>query len=188
MLKLKQLAMAAATAALMVNAHADVVSEGVTTIPGTYIFDLDTGTLPSDHPTYAGGDIWWEQYNSTSRAMNVWGSVAKLAYVGVVGSGGLSFNSLSAADLAGLTYSNTVIPGGDALNKLTPNTIFAVRTDQGNFAKVLVTFPFSSGYQNNGLGIYWVTMAAPVPEPEGYAMLLAGLGLIGAIARRRRGT
>jgi hypothetical protein len=28
--------------------------------------------------------------------------------------------------------------------------------------------------------------AAPIPEPETYALLLAGLGLIGAIARRRR--
>ena len=28
--------------------------------------------------------------------------------------------------------------------------------------------------------------AAPIPEPEIYAMLLSGLGLIGAIARRRR--
>ena len=26
----------------------------------------------------------------------------------------------------------------------------------------------------------------PVPEPETYAMLLAGLGLMGAVARRRR--
>ena len=34
-------------------------------------------------------------------------------------------------------------------------------------------------------GAYSVTLA-PVPEPESYAMLLAGLGLMGAIARRRK--
>lgn len=34
---------------------------------------------------------------------------------------------------------------------------------------------------------YSVTLA-PVPEPETYAMLLAGLGLMGAIARRRKAT
>lgn len=31
-------------------------------------------------------------------------------------------------------------------------------------------------------------VAAPVPEPESFAMLLAGLGLMGAIARRRNKT
>ena len=32
------------------------------------------------------------------------------------------------------------------------------------------------------------TVVANVPEPETYAMLLAGLGLIGAIGRRRSRT
>lgn len=38
-------------------------------------------------------------------------------------------------------------------------------------------------WQVNG---YVVEYSAPVPEPETYAMLLAGLGLLGTIARRRR--
>jgi hypothetical protein len=33
---------------------------------------------------------------------------------------------------------------------------------------------------------YTLHISAPVPEPESYAMLLAGLGLMGLIARRRR--
>ena len=34
-------------------------------------------------------------------------------------------------------------------------------------------------------GVHW-GVAAPVPEPETYAMLLAGLGLLGYAARRRK--
>jgi hypothetical protein len=32
----------------------------------------------------------------------------------------------------------------------------------------------------------FTSFAAAVPEPETYAMLLAGLGLMGAVARRKR--
>ena len=36
------------------------------------------------------------------------------------------------------------------------------------------------------VGYEYVFSTTPVPEPETYAMLLAGLGLMGFIARRRR--
>lgn len=46
-----------------------------------------------------------------------------------------------------------------------------------------------TGLASNAGAYYYslssVAVSAPVPEPEGYAMLLAGLGLIGMIARRR---
>ena len=40
-----------------------------------------------------------------------------------------------------------------------------------------------------GFAAYSINSAAvatPVPEPETYAMLLAGLGIVGFVARRRR--
>lgn len=44
-----------------------------------------------------------------------------------------------------------------------------------------------TGVGLNGAGMYtWTAVAQPVPEPGEWAMLLAGFGLIGAAARRRR--
>jgi hypothetical protein len=40
----------------------------------------------------------------------------------------------------------------------------------------------------DGVTSAWYTPTSPVPEPETYAMLLAGLGLMGFVARRRRNT
>ena len=44
------------------------------------------------------------------------------------------------------------------------------------------------GYGDNGGGLTVgiIEAASPIPEPETYAMLLAGLGLLGFIARRRK--
>jgi hypothetical protein len=46
--------------------------------------------------------------------------------------------------------------------------------------------PFTSGYNFDGLVGQWtMTGVAVVPEPETWAMLLAGLGLVAAAARRK---
>lgn len=42
---------------------------------------------------------------------------------------------------------------------------------------------FTALQASSNAGLYRVT---PVPEPETYAMMLAGLGLVGVVARRRR--
>lgn len=43
-----------------------------------------------------------------------------------------------------------------------------------------------TGYSTGKSAYSFSAFTAPVPEPESYAMFLAGLGLIGAIARRRK--
>jgi hypothetical protein len=41
-------------------------------------------------------------------------------------------------------------------------------------------------FGSSALGAFSLTTVAAVPEPETYAMLLAGLGVMGAVARRRK--
>ena len=50
------------------------------------------------------------------------------------------------------------------------------------------TFSFRNGldFTDNGSVGRYAMAVAPIPEPETYAMLLAGLGLVGFIARRRK--
>jgi hypothetical protein len=67
----------------------------------------------------------------------------------------------------------------------------------GGFGATGFTGPLSAGTYtfwiqdtafDLGLAFAWdfIVTAAPVPEPETYAMLLAGLGTLGAIAKRRK--
>ena len=124
-------------------APAVVVSKGTTVLKGTYTFDLDNGTQGGVGP---GNDIWWEQMTAVAHQMVPQGT-ARIVNLGVV-----NFNSVTSDSLQTLTYGTTPIPGNnDATNKLVTGDVFAVLTNQGNYAKVHV---LSYGYD---LNIEWVT-------------------------------
>ena len=122
---------------------AAIVSSGTTTLNGTWMFDLETGVAGGGPPN---ADIWWEQKTAVVRDMAPQGS-ARIVNLGVV-----DFNSLTPASLKSLPYSTTPIDGNnDATNKLVTGDVFAVLTNQGNYAKVKVV---NYGYN---LQIQWVT-------------------------------
>lgn len=128
----------------MVRPEASIVSSGTTTLHGTYTFDLDTGTEGVDDRDEA--DIWWEQETSVERQMTPWGD-AEITNLGVVNYGGLS-----SAELQRFDYGDDPINGDDdASNELVDGDVFAVRTNQGNYAKVRVV---DYGYD---MDIEWTT-------------------------------
>jgi hypothetical protein len=66
---------------------------------------------------------------------------------------------------------------------------FAVTADTDNFNTAFFGSHVGAGYSDrygNGSSFGITSVTAPIPEPETYAMLLAGLGLMGFVARRRQ--
>lgn len=59
--------------------------------------------------------------------------------------------------------------------------------DAYNTARLSLVLPFGVTLENDsGQPLAWVSNAPAVPEPQTYALLLGGLGMVGAAAHRRR--
>jgi len=174
----KILGAAVVAAALPVAASANIVSSGVADVTGTWSFDFDTGTQGTFN-TDPGMDIFWEQFTPTTRA------VVPENGAQIVNLGAVNFASLSLANLQSLSYGLGQVNGSNVGNQLTFGDVFAVKTNAGNYAKVLVSAPFFDANNNNGLIFYYETMGA-VPEPGAGVLALAGLGALGFVARKRR--
>lgn len=125
---------------------ATIVSQGTAVLKGTFLFDFDTGTQSVAGENLAPFDVFWNQETAVARVMQPWSGAA------IVNIGVTNFASVLPQALPGLPYSGTPIDGNnDTTNKLVTGDVFAVKTNQGNYAKVLVT---SYGYD---MGIEWVT-------------------------------
>jgi hypothetical protein len=151
-----------------------VVSSGTTEIPGTDLFDFDTGVLTT---TGSSADVWWDQMTTTTRAMQAQNG-ATLVNIGVV-----NFAAITVPQLEALSYGTTPIDGSNGTSVLVTGDVFAVHTNLGNYAKVLVTGPLDTS-SDNGLPIQWETDS--VPEPTGFAGLAVGAILFPVIGRRVR--
>ncbi|MBV8811060.1 MAG: hypothetical protein JO033_20520 [Acidobacteriaceae bacterium] len=142
--------------ALNLYSPSTIISSGSATLKGTFTFDLDTGV---EGGTGGDTDIWWDQETAVKRQM-VPQNNASILNLGVV-----DFASVTANNLEFLPFAKTPIPGNnDPSNKLVAGDVFAVRTTQGNFAKVKVT---TYGYD---LQIQWVTYKLA----SGYSVLGTG--------------
>jgi hypothetical protein len=124
---------------------------------------------------------------STAMGVNnfaIVGSPAAAAYAGKVAFGNGNLGNMSNTlnfSMIGKLAANDDYAGGlgfmriDALATGTASSVYTPYMDGGTAVRVWVA--------GNDLHI----AAAPVPEPETYGMLLAGLGMIGFMARRRLG-
>lgn len=105
-----------------------------------------------------------------------------------VGQGGVpvSFNFLNNPTFtilsqgAGNWGGGSLVQSGSSVTGLEGNGVIQF---QGTFTSISFTTPNYENYYGATVGALAV---AAVPEPETYAMLIAGLGLMGAVARRRK--
>ena len=102
----------------------------------------------------------------------------------------LSF-SLSGSGLASSVAGSSLISGANRLAGFSDASNTSVQLDAGKHYTLALTgsiAPTASGNKGD-LSLSWANATVtPVPEPETYAMMLGGLGLLSLLARRKKNT
>ena len=152
-------------------AQTGVLSSG---IRGT-LTALGAGTASFTYLGNESGNV--NQFNfSVGSQVLTEGSAVGATIFGLIGPGSVGFS------FRDVTTSSTFSNGSAAI-------VYVANGATTNYG----TFNYIIGFNDNGSTdgdyddfVVGVRFAAPIPEPETYAMLLAGLGLLGFAARRRK--
>ncbi len=141
--------------------------------------------------------------NSTTFADLPWTGSFQDTYTFTLGAGsgtnvGITsfFTGSSIADAPGIGLSMTLTSNSNVVASVADTTKYVDLTNSNvsyghTFYGLVKGTTYSlvvKGTDASLLGSQYTFQVAAVPEPESYAMLLAGLGLIGSIVRRRKST
>jgi uncharacterized protein YjiK len=170
--------------------------EGISYDPRNGSFVTVKQAVPQDvlagNLTFAGGaggtSTMSNLFNPASLSVTSLSDVQTLSpvdsLIGSAAADNLLIYSLGSKKLLEVNRAGNILSSFDFTSILPNNAIEGVTVDQ--FGTIyLVAEQQQGGGAPFGSASKLIVLAAPVPEPETYAMLLAGLGLMGFVARRK---
>jgi hypothetical protein len=134
-------------------------------------------------------------FDLTSMESDIFNSTVTDFKFNLNGASGVVFNTNDADLTLNVNVNRADLGGKLVWNFAGASSVTADKTFDGQILVANGTFSNLNANVNGGVyaknvistgEIHQVTLAATVPEPETYAMLLAGLGMMGFMARRRR--
>jgi hypothetical protein len=211
-LSMKQAALGLALAGMFANANATVLNNNVPTSSVDTVASYFGGTLLDSaitnvsnisyngiarsavYDTGTGLDFYYQFTNDASSKNGIERftgydfstisdqivSVFQTASAFDIFSKGTESSDYADRTLAGVIGFNFVPNGFSKVNPGTTSFTQIIRTNSRNY--VAGNFGLLDGIGDNARGF---APTAPVPEPESYALMLSGLGMIGFIGRRR---
>lgn len=169
---------------LLNSAITEVTTPGYTGTARTAVYQSDTGLdffyQFTNNDTSVNGISRLTGYDFSSLGASVLSVFQTDAAMDIFTTGTKASASADSSDLGVVGF----LFNHDATTKITPGkTSYTqiIRTNATNYS--VGNFGILNGYASNAKAFAPVSA---VPEPETYAMMLAGLGMVGTIIRRRR--